>query len=253
MLGTSSFIKLLLLALFGSVSVVAAQDVSSPPTQESACSAETTRERIFKREGQVDIIIAANTATVKTEIQIFRDPFLLVFHPTRLYFSDQIDFSQLSRANRRAKGERMGNLLWKFNPSGFADRAFLDQGRFTQAYYQLNLRDFGPCQDQTCCVYEVTPVQSARRHQVGPFFRGTIWVETGEYTIIRFKGQDAPANRVHFSLAVDHWFEFESTRIKVGPHLWLPDRVISRNTGKNRDSFFPKFESETIFSDFKPR
>jgi hypothetical protein len=78
-------------------------------------------------------------------------------------------------------------------------------------------------------------------------------VETAEYTIIRFKGQDVPANSVHFPLTVDDWFEFDSWRIKVAPHLWLPDRVISRNTGKNRDSFFPQFESETIYSDFKPR
>jgi hypothetical protein len=253
MLGAAPFIKLLAVALIGSVCVVAAQEVLSPLTPESVCANETVRAQIFKREAQVDAIIAGNTATVNSEIQVFRDPFLLVFHPTRLHFSDQVDFSQRSQANPRARGERTGHFLWKFDPAGFADRACLDQGRFTQDNYQLNPRDFGSCQDQTCCVYEVTPVQSARSHQVVPFFRGTIWVETAEYTVIRFKGQDVPANSVHFPLTVDDWFEFDSWRIKVAPHLWLPDHVTSRNTGKDRDSFFPKFESETIFSDFKPR
>jgi hypothetical protein len=253
MLGTSSFIQLLVVALFGSVCAVAAQDVLSPFTPELLCTNATTRAQIFKREEQVGAIIAGSTATVKTEIQISRDPFLLVFHTTRLHFSDQVDFSQLVGANRRAKGERTGNLLWKFDPSGFADRAFLDPGRVTQDNYQLNFRNFEPCQDQTCCVYQVTPVQTARSHQAGPFFRGKIWVETEEYTILRFSGQYVPASSLHFPLTVDHWFEFESWRIKVAPHLWLPDRVVSRNTGKNRDSLFPKFESETIFSDFKPR
>lgn len=253
MLGTAPYIKLLAVALIGSVSAVAAQDPTAPLTLESVCSNETARAQIFKREKQMDAIIAGNTATVKTEIQIFRDPLLLVLHPTRLHLSEQVDFSQLSRADRRARGERTGNFLWKFNPSGLADRAFPDRGRFTQDYYQLDAQKFEPCQDQTCCVYQVTPVRSARGHHVSPFFLGTIWVETSEYTIIRFEGQDVPANAVHFLLIVDHWFEFDSRRVKVAPHLWLPDRVISRNTGKNRDSLFPEFESETIFSDFKPR
>jgi len=249
---TGSFTKLLVVALFGNVRAVAAQDMLSPLTLASACANKATRAQIFKREEQFVVLIAGSTANVKTEIRISRDPLLFLFRTTRLHFSDQVDYSQPAGTNRRAKGERTGNFLWKFEPSGFADRAFLDPGRVTQDYYQLDFLNFEPCQDQTCCVYQITPTQTARGHQAGPLFSGTIWVETGEYTIIHFKGQHVPASCLHFPLTVNHWFEFESWRIKVAPHIWLPDRVISRNTGKNKDLFFPKFESETIFSDFKP-
>jgi len=253
MLGTRAFILALLVALFGTVSAVAAQDVLSPSTLESLCKNDAAPALIFQREEQVEAIIAGYTATVKTNIQIPRNPFLLVFHASLLHFSDQVDYLQPAQATRQTKGESTGNFLWRFNPSGFANRAFPDQGRFTQNYYQLNPGGLEPCQDQTCCVYQVTPVHTPRNHRKGPFFLGTIWVETDDYTIIRFNGQYVPANHTHPPLIMDHWFDFQSSRIKVAPHLWLPDRVVSRNTGKNRDSFFPEFEAETIFGNFNPR
>lgn len=253
MLKTGFFIKLLVVALFGNVCALAAQDGLSPLTLTSACTNKATRAQIFKRERQFDGLMAGATPNVKTEIRISRDPFLLLFRATRLHFSERVDFSQPAGANRRSKGERAGNFLWKFEPSGFADRAFLDPGRVTQDYYQLSFLRFEPCDDQTCCVYQITPTQTARNHQAGPLFSGTIWVETDEYTIIHFKGQHVPASRLHFPLTINLWFEFESWRVKVAPHIWLPNRVISRNTGKDRDLFFPEFESETIFSDFKLR
>jgi hypothetical protein len=253
MLGTGSLLRLLVIAQFVGVCGIAAQDALSPFSPESLCTNENTLAQIYKREEQVAASYAGSTATVRTEIHISKNPLLLVFHAELLRFSEQVDFSQLAGANRRTKSERIGNLLWNFEPSGFADRVFLDRGRVTQDYYQLKFSNLEPCQEQTCCVFEVIPARTAGRHRAGPFFLGKIWVETGEYTIIRFKGQEVPASHLHFLLTIDHWFEFDSWRVKVAPHLWIPDCVLSRNSGKNRDWFFPKFASETKFSDFKIR
>jgi hypothetical protein len=253
MLGKSFLIILLSLALFGSVCAVAAQEVSPPFTKDSTCSAETTPDEIFEREGQIDTMIAGNSATVETDIQITaRNPFLLDFSLKRLHLLDQMGLSPLSRGSRRAKGGSRGTLMWKLDSSGFADLVFIDLHGFTPDRYQLKSQRSEICQDQPCCAFVVTLVGTHHPRKAGPFFIGTVWVETSDYTIIRFKGHYIPESRLNFPLTVEAWFEFDSTRIKVGPHLWLPDRVTSRNAGKNEDQFFPEFEASTTFSNFKP-
>jgi hypothetical protein len=49
-----------------------------------------------------------------------------------------------------------------------------------------------------------------------------------------------------------HNFEFESSRVELQQGLWLPDKVITNNSGPTRDARYPEFEAETVFRDWTP-
>jgi hypothetical protein len=247
-----AFIKVGLLATLARLMPPAAHAASYPFSQNCATEDEFFPARIFARECQIIGYMAAHTATVGTQIQITKFPPLVLAFPRReLHFVDRVDFSKLSGTMPKQKVERTGNIITRFRPLGFADRAFIDSNGFTQARYQIHLQGLQTALRPACWVYDVTPDPTAVHHGPGPFFKGTIWVETKEFTIIRFKGNYVPASHMDRALVVRNFFAVDAYRTEAGQHLWLPDRINSSNTAKNGDWIFPEFEAHTTFSDYK--
>jgi hypothetical protein len=224
-----------------------------PLTQISAAADPIIQARIFKREVQITDFMAGHSVIVETNLEIAGiSPPVLAFQGPPLHFVDRVDLSNLPKTAPKVTGVRTGNIITRFRQLGFADRAFLDPQGFTPDRYKLNFLGTEPCQDRPCWAYEVTPERKARHHAPKPFFTGTIWVETADFTIIRFKGNYTPPSHIDRTLTIRNYFPVDAYRIEAGQHLWLPDRIISSNTLKNGDCFFPEFEAQTTFSDYKP-
>jgi hypothetical protein len=252
MLYRRSLIKFGLLLTVARIFPAAAKAGRDPLTQGTAAADARIHALIFKREMQTVNFFAVHTVTVETDVQIARiSPLCLVFPGPPLHFLDRVDLSVLSRTAPKVGGVRTGNIMTRFNPSGFADRAFLDPQGFTPARYKLNFLSSEPCQNGLCSVYHVTPQPKARHHAPGPFFTGTIWVETTDFTVIRFRGNYVPASHIDRTLSVHNHFLVDAYRFEAGQHLWLPNRIYSSNTGKKAGWFFPQFEAQTSFSDYK--
>jgi hypothetical protein len=246
-----AFIKLGLLATLAKLMPPAADAAIIPFAEEYAPCAEISHDLIFKEEVETITLTAGHTATVKTEFRITKvNLFLFVFRRSQHDFQAQLDLS-LAATSQTTKQARTGNFMWHIEPLAFADGIYLDPRGFTANRYELNLLGQEPCQDRTCCVYSVTPKPKARSDNPSPFFEGKIWVETADFTIIRFQGMYLPASNLKPWPAVDNYFPFDSYRTEVAPHLWLPSVILTYNGPKNGDMFFPQFEARTVFSNFK--
>jgi hypothetical protein len=252
MLTQRPFIHLLLLGIFASPSAWATGATPIPIAEETAQCAEISHALIFEKEGETDSFIAGHTATVKTEFRITKiNLLLLVSHRSQHDFQAPLDLSQRAANSRAAKQARTGNLMWYIKLLAFADWIYPDPQGFTPDRYELHLVGPEQCQDRTCCAYDVTPNSQARPDGPNPFFQGKIWVETADFTIIRFQGIYLPASQLKPALAIENYFPFDSYRTEVAPHLWLPSAILTHNDADHGDTSFPQFNAQTTFSNFK--
>lgn len=109
-----------------------------------------------------------------------------------------------------------------FLPKGFAQMLVPDDKSFDQAHYDFTFvrREF--LGEIKCLLIEVSP-----RHNAGAGrFRGRIWVEDQDYTIVRFNGTYTGGSRFTSYLHFDSW------RTNLQPGLWLPAYVYSEESDK---------------------
>jgi hypothetical protein len=254
MLRRRSIIKLSLLGVLASPHACITRATPIPSAEEPAVCGKASPDLILGTESETASFIRGYSATVQTDFRITRiNPLLLAFRRASHYFQVHLDFANIAGTTQTVPGERIGNVMWHIVPLTFADWIFIDPQGFTQDRYKLNFRGPEQCQDRTCCTYDVTPDPKAVHSGPSPFFRGKIWVEPANSTIISFKGIYVPASHLKPTLAVENYFPFESHRAEVAPHLWLPSSVLVDNVGKDRDLSFPKFKSKTIFSNYQSR
>ncbi|MGB6900561.1 MAG: hypothetical protein WBE12_18340, partial [Candidatus Acidiferrum sp.] len=146
--------------------------------------------RVFRREKEQDEIIASFSPTVETYIQVEKsDPLMGTLPHRDFYFLGQADF-QGKRMTVRSmtKKTHKGTIMWEFNPAGFLQMAFLDFGQFDQDHYTLTYGGRGFLGEVRCYLFDVERTKKAK----GPRFRGRIWVEDQDFTIVRMNGEYAP-------------------------------------------------------------
>ncbi len=77
-----------------------------------------------------------------------------------------------------------------------------------------------------CVVFDVTPLPKSGKGR----FKGRIWAEDQNYTIVRFNGVYTPLAGINgFNLHFDSW------RMNVQPGLWLP--VLHLQPGIRSEGF----------------
>jgi len=201
-------------------------------------------DRVFKREKEQDEIIASYAPIVETYIQVEKsDPLMGTLPQNDFYFLGQADF----RGNRikvRSMTEKThkGSILWAFNPAGFLQMAFLDYGQFDKEHYQLTYRGREFLGEVRCYIFDVERTPKAK----GPRFRGRIWVEDQDYTIVRMNGDYAP--EIKFSARKfedEFYFHFDSWRTNVKSGEWLPSDIYSQDLRNPPPTGGPRFKART--------
>lgn len=250
MLGRARFIQLILFTPF--VSLCTAISSQIPSFVEQGSAPETLAPMIFQRQQQTDSRLRQFSVTVETLISILKPaPNLFVFRPKQYHYVDRLVLSQFEEFQKAAKSNRTGNPLWNLDRAALASQIFLGESGFTQDNYKLKFESIDRGRYPGCYVYGVDPVKKHHAGDSKSYFRGKIWVAPDDYTIIHFAGQSVPASQLHLPLVEFHNFEFESSWVEVQQDLWLPDKVITKNSGPTRDDFYPDFEAITTFSAWK--
>ncbi|MGA8224652.1 MAG: hypothetical protein WB780_23615 [Candidatus Acidiferrales bacterium] len=106
-------------------------------------------------------------------------------------------------------------------PEGFLQMIYIDTNGFDRQHYQFDYvrREF--LGEVRCLVFDVTPLPKSGRGR----FKGRVWAEDQNYTIVRFNGVYTPLAGINgFNLHFDSW------RLNVQPGMWLPAYVFSQES-----------------------
>jgi hypothetical protein len=122
-------------------------------------------------------------------------------------------------------------------PESFLKMIYIDPNGFDRQHYQFQYvhREF--LGEVRCFVFDLTPLLESGKGR----FKGRIWAEDQNYTIVRFNGVYTPLPGINgVSLGFDSW------RLNVQPGLWLPSDIFSQESElKNFHVNHVRFKSQT--------
>jgi hypothetical protein len=199
---------------------------SSPPSAQTAPperSVNEITERVFRREKEQVEIIGSYAPIVETYIQEEKSDVLMGTLPKRdLYFLGQADFhNKTMKVHPMTARTYKGSMMWAYDPAGFLQMAFVDAREFDREHYRLTRPLHGQREfrgEVRCYVFDVERTPKAK----GPRFRGRIWVEDQDFTIVRMNGTYAPESSFSLKHFEDEFYEhFDSWRTNVRSGLWL--------------------------------
>jgi hypothetical protein len=231
------------LALFGSVAGgVAAQTqaANQAPAQSGPANAgpvvtvDQAIDRVIAREHEEIATIRRFSPIIETYIQEMKSDKEMGAIPVKdHYFLGQADLSKgivdHSMLNaRKGKFDAVNPLVHmsgmftsSYVPEGFLQMIYIDTNGFDRQHYQFDYvrREF--LGEVRCVVFDVTPLPKSGRGR----FKGRIWAEDQNFTIVRFNGVYTPIAGINsFNLHFDSW------RLNVQPGLWLPSYVYSQES-----------------------
>jgi len=137
-----------------------------------------------------------------------------------------------------------------YDQTGFLSEAFIDRTGFDRQHYSFQYVGHENIEGVECLVFDVAPFAAS----TGGRFRGRIWANTRDYTIIRFKGTYLPLHRwelvptPHRITALSP--DFDSRRASVEPEVWLPSSVSSQQSNLRYIRYKWDFTAETQFTGY---
>jgi len=191
-------------------------------------------DRVIARERDEIATIRRYTPIIETYIQDMKPDKEMGAIPVKdHYFLGQaelakgvVDNSMLSK--RKGKMDAFnpishlsGLFTSSYVPEGFLQMIYIDTNGFDRQHYQFDYvrREF--LGEVRCLVFDVTPLPKSGRGR----FKGRVWAEDQNYTIVRFNGVFTPVAGINgFNLHFDSW------RLNVQPGMWLPAYVFSQES-----------------------
>ncbi|HEY2548172.1 MAG TPA: hypothetical protein VGI46_19020, partial [Candidatus Acidoferrum sp.] len=201
-------------------------------------------DRVFKRENEEVEIIESYAPIVETYIQLEKPDTLMGTLPkSDLYFLGIADFrGKTMKVHSMTEKTRTGSITWSFEPTGFLQMSFLDLDGFNKDHYTLKPAGRTFLGEVRCYVFDVARTAKVK----GPRFRGRIWVEDQDFTIVRMNGDYAP--EINFSLKHfedEFYLHFDSWRTNVRSGVWLPSDIFSQEIAEHVPTGGPRFEART--------
>ena len=191
-------------------------------------------DRIIAREHDEIAMIRRYSPIIETYIQDMRpDKDMGAIPDKDHYFLGQADLAKgvvdnSMLAKKHGKFDSInpishlaGMFKSDFVPEGFLQMIYLDANGFDRQHYQIDYvhREF--LGEVRCLVFDVTPLPKSGKGR----FKGRIWVEDQNYTIVRFNGVYTPVAGINgFNLHFDSW------RLNVQPGMWLPAFIFSQES-----------------------
>ena len=215
-----------------------AQTRTTDQTQTQAQNAATTApaatvneavDRIGAREREEIATIRRYSPIIETYIQDMKPDAEMGQIPVRdHYFLGQADLSKgvvdnsmlSSRVGKFGPLTHLGSYFTgSYIPGGFLQMIYIDMNGLDRQHYHFDYvrREF--LGDVRCLVFDVTPLPKSGKGR----FKGRIWAEDQNYTIVRFNGVYTPIAGINgYNLHFDSW------RTNMGENLWLPTFIFSQ-------------------------
>jgi hypothetical protein len=190
-------------------------------------------DRIIAREHDEMATIRRFTPLIETYIQDMKPDASMGAIPMKdHYYLGQAELAKGVVDNNMLTGAKKGKLASmnplshlseafssSYVPEGFLQMIYIDTNGFDRQHYQFDYvrREF--LGEIRCLVFDITPLPKSGRGR----FKGRLWVEDQNYTIVRFNGIYTPLAGLNgFNIHFDSW------RLNVQPGLWLPSYIYSQ-------------------------
>ncbi|MBV8051301.1 MAG: M48 family metalloprotease [Acidobacteriaceae bacterium] len=194
-------------------------------------SFEQMIDRVVERERTLVSTIKSMHPLAETYIQDLREDKNHNVQPVNdHYFLGRLDFhegpqDELFQNHNSSSFSALLNMIsagftHQFLPRGFAQMAMLD-GDFQKSNYNFTYVRQEFLGEARCLVIDIQPKDKAP----SGLFTGRIWVEDREFNIVRFNGTYSAHSRYTYYLHFDSW------RLNVQPHLWLPAYIYIEESG----------------------
>ena len=232
--------------------LLAQGQASATPQTQAPASMTDAVNRIIARERFEVTTIRRYTPLIETYIQEMRPDDVVGTTPFRdHYFIGQanlakgiVDNSMISK--RRTMKETLnpiGRVDDLFSPGwvpeGFLQMIYIDTKGFNRQDYRFDYirREF--LGEVRCLVFDVVPIGKDRK--VRGRFKGRIWAEDQDYTIVRFNGIYADTAGM-----TDRAIHFDSWRVNSLPKVWLPSYIFTQQTDPyGANGTHTKFRAQT--------
>jgi hypothetical protein len=201
-----------------------------------ATTVDQAIDRIIAREHDEMATIQRFTPLIETYIQDMKPDRDMGAVPVKdHYFLGQAELAKGVETNMLASAKKgtlnpLSHLSSAFTsssyvPQGFLQMIYIDTNGFDRQHYRFDYvhREF--VGEVRCLVFDITPLPKSGRGR----FKGRLWVEDQNYTVVRFNGIYTPlAGLSGYNIHFDSW------RLNVQPGLWLPSYIYSQeNDPKN--------------------
>jgi hypothetical protein len=218
--------------------------------QQAGLSQDQAIDKMIARERQEVIAIDKYTPIIETYIQEMKPDKELGNVPVKDHYflglanlpKGVVENSLLgrSKSNFSARGP-LAHLFQYFStqyqPEGFLQMLFVDRKDLDRTHYRYDYvrREF--LGEVRCLVFDVTPRPGSGKFR----FKGRIWANEQDYTIVRFNGVFTPeTSGTGFNVHFDSW------RANLQPGEWLPTYVFSQETSlKGSLGTTMRFKSQT--------
>ncbi len=210
------------------------QPQSTPAAAGPVVTVDQAIDRITAREREQIATFRRFSPIIETYIQEMKSDKDMGAVPVKdHYFLGQADLSKgivdhSMLGARKGKFDAVNPLVHmsgmftsSYVPEGFLQMIYIDTTGFDRQHYQFDYvrREF--LGEVRCVVFDVTPLPKSGRGR----FKGRVWAEDQNFTIVRFNGVYTPIAGINsFNLHFDSW------RTNVQPGLWLPSYVYSQES-----------------------
>jgi hypothetical protein len=221
----------------------------APQQTATVTTADQAIDLIIAREHDVISVIRQYNPIVETYVQDMKPDAEMGIVPVKdHYFLGQADWSK--GINDDSMLEKKKSKVSGFNPfshlegsssavpHGFMQMIFIDVEHFDRQHYQFTYvgREF--LGEVRCAIFDVVPLPKAGRDS----FYGRIWAEDQGFTIVRFNGMFASSGNE----GTGNNLHFDSWRMNLQPHVWLPAFVYSQESElKSSSASSIRFKAQT--------
>jgi hypothetical protein len=224
---------------------------AQPPEEESEAVRQVA-DRIIAREDQVIVTLSKYQPRVETYVQFVRPDQELGSVPVNdRYYLGRLDLDKriesesflpqsYSRFNffpRFLSKALIRPFNFNYNLNTLVEAAVIDPKGLDRKSYHFQFVRTEFLGDVRCLVFDLVP----RPHSGTGRFKGRIWVEDRDYTIVRFKGVRTSPPRFHV------YYHFDSWRENLQPGIWLPVIIYFEESGLTPPTFLSVDSPKTWF------
>jgi hypothetical protein len=254
-MGTGIKRKIVLLAAMAASMpgfLLAQGQASATPQSQKPSSMTDAVNRIIARERFEINTIRRYSPLIETYIQEMRPDDVVGTTPFRdHYYIGQANLSKgivdNSMISKHATLKQTLNPIVRLDdlfrpgwvPEGFLQMIYIDTKGFNRQDYRFDYirREF--LGEVRCLVFDVVPVGKDRKTRGR--FKGRIWAEDQDYTIVRFNGIYADTAGM-----TDRAVHFDSWRVNSLPKVWLPSYIFTQQTDPyGANGTHTKFRAQT--------